>query len=940
MRPRLRPAGILYVLFFLSGTAGLVYEVVWTRWLTDLLGSASAATAIVLAVFMAGLGIGSWLSSLVADRTARPIRLYAFLELAIVALVLLPLWEVGWMAGLFGELAQSFGPVSPVLDLARFATAAVAIGPPTVLMGASLPLVVKALAKSPEMLGRHTATAYAINSLGGVFGTLLAGFLLIETLGLRGACLTAGGLSALAGLLALWLDRRTGAVPQPATNDRPAKVKPHRQRHRQTEAARVGASWILVAAAVSGFCALGYETIWCRVLSLLTLNTTYAFSLMLAILLFGLSLGSWLVRGRLDRLARPAEWFVAIQILLSLYALLSLLWAPQLAELAVGLVPAGDRGLLQPWLGRPLVLATCLLLVPTILMGASLPIACKLYGLLTKGIGRPVGRTYAANTFGAVLGSLVVGLIVIPCWGTWWATVVCALAGAATAAGVAWAFAAARYRPVYATLAAGVAVASLTLGITHGNTAVTRQGFGPEDELCFRCEDEYGLVEVVEDKRVGTRAMLTNRLHREGSTLPRTVADQRKQALLPLVLHPSPRRILEIGLGTGVKLGALDLPIVEKAVAVEISSGVIEAAQWFADYNQGITLKEGSGGSKVQIVCADGRNYVALTPERFDVIVNGLLTPYRAGVSRLYTVEHFRACREKLATDSGGMFVVWVAIRQIAPEDLKVLTRTLLEVFPHTTMWLQGYYLAFISTSQPVVWDAEQIKSRFSDRVMREALDRAGLDSPFGLLATFVAGPKALGHFAEGQPLNTENCPIIEFRTPRLGDQLNSQDLAATNLDLLCALQEPLCPRYVTANPLTRGSLQQAQAARATANQAFIQKCLGQHVEAANLFTQALAIDPSDDLARYEMEVYLVAHGEECLQRGLVDQAYGVFRQAAQVNPRSVGALASLATLEQAAGNRAEAENLRRRALSLDPHNRRLRQRLAGHPDLGVPRRR
>ncbi len=195
-------------------------------------------------------------------------------------------------------------------------------------------------------------------------------------------------------------------------------------------------------------------------------------------------------------------------------------------------------------------------------------------------------------------------------------------------------------------------MASLTLGITHGNTVVSGRAFGPQYEICFRCEDEYGLVEVVEDKRVGTRAMFTNRLHREGSTLPRTVADQRKQALLPLVLHPSPRRILEIGLGTGVKLGALDLPIVDSAVAVEISSGVIEAAQWFADYNQGVTSEEGSEGSKVQVVCADGRNYVALTSERFDVIVNGLLTPYRAGVSRLYTIEHFRACREKLATDS------------------------------------------------------------------------------------------------------------------------------------------------------------------------------------------------------------------------------------------------------------------------------------------------
>ncbi len=969
MRPWLKPAGILHVLFFLSGTAGLVYEVVWTRWLTGLLGSASAATAIVLAVFMAGLGLGSWLSARVADRTARPIRLYAFLELAVVALVLLPVWEVGWSAVLFGKLAQWCGPVSPVLDLARFALAAIAIGPPTILMGASLPLVVRALASSPDSLGRRTATAYAANSLGGVVGTLLAGFMLIEMIGLRGTCLTAGGLGALAGLLALWLDRRSNRVPQghpgldaerSAAQDRLVPAKTHTPRKDrakpvgpQTEAAaappviaaRVGASWILVAAAVSGFCALGYETIWCRVLSLLTLNTTYAFSLMLAILLFGLSLGSWLVRGRLDRLARPAELFVAIQILLSVYALLSLLWAPQLAGLADRVVPAGGRGPLQPWLGRPLVLATCLLLVPTTLMGASLPIACKLYGLLTQGVGRPVGRTYAANTLGSVLGSLVVGLIVIPSWGTWWAITLCALVGATAAAGVAWAYAVARYRPVFAALAAGAAAASLTLGITYGNAPVTRQGLGPQDKVCFRCEDAYGLVEVVEDQRIGTRVMFTNRLHTEGSTVPRTVEEQRKQGLLPLVLHPSPRRILEIGLGTGIKLGAMELPMVDTAVAVEISSGVIEASRWFADYNQRVTLADGSRESNIRVICADGRNFVALTPERFDVIVNGLLTPYRAGVSRLYTLEHFRACRAKLATDSdgpvsrghtGGMFVVWVAIRQIAPEDLKVLTRTLLEVFPHTTIWLQGYYLAFVSTTQPAVWDAEQIQRRFADRPMREALDRAGLESPLGLLAGFIAGPPALGRFAAGQPLNTEDRPIIEFRTPRLGDRLNSRELAAVNLDILCALQEPLCPAYVRADRSTRVRLQQAHAARATANQAFVQKCLGQHIEAANLFAQALALDPSDDLARYEMEVYLVAHGEQCLQRGLLDQAYRVFQRAVHVNPRSIGALASLSALEEAAGNASEAEKLRRRALSLDPHNRRLRQRLAGLPRDGT----
>ncbi len=958
----------LYILFFLSGAAGLIYEVVWTRWLTGLLGSASAATAIVLAVFMAGLGVGSRLSARVADRSQRPIRWFGFLELGVVALALLPLWEVGWMAAVFQRMAIWWGPASPALDVARLAAAIVAILPPTLLMGASLPLVVRAMTRSVDSLGRCTASAYAANSLGGVVGTLIAGFFLMETLGLRGTCLVAGSLGILAGVGALVLDWRIRQAAQIDTDAadgkrlRPkrsprsgprGKANDGRQKPMWPEPAvapprpainpRGGTRVVLLAAALSGFCALGYETIWCRVISLLTLNTTYAFSLMLAILLLGLSIGSWLIRGRLDRLKRPAEWFAAIQTLLAIYALCSLLWASSIVRLAEGVMPAGDSGPVPPWLGRPLLLAVCLLLVPTILMGASLPIACKLCGLLSGGIGRPVGRTYAANTFGSVLGSLAVGLLVIPVWGTWWATALCALAGTLAAAVVVWAYSEERYRPIYATVAAGTAVASLTLALTHGNTTVTRHDFGPQDKVCFRCEDAYGLVEVVEDQRVGTRTMLTNRLHREGSTLPHTIAEQRRQALLPLVLHPSPRRILEIGLGTGVKLGAMELPIVESAVAVEISPGVIDAAQWFADYNQDVTSQQGLGGSKTQVICADGRNFVALTPKRFDVIVNGLLTPYRAGVSRLYTVEHFRACREKLATDSdgtGGMLVVWVAVRQIAPEDLKVVAKTLLEVFPHTTMWLQEYYLAFVSTTQPVVWDAQQIQRRFESRVMREALDRAGLDSPLGLFATFVAGPKTLGHFADGQPLNTEDRPIIEFRTPRLGDRLNSLDLAATNLDMLCSLQESLGPVYVTADPSTRARLQQAQAARATANQALVEECLGRHVAAANLFSQALALNPSDGLARHEMEVYLVAHGRQCLKRGLLDQAYQVFRQAAQVNPRSVGALASLAALEEARGNTEEAERHRQRALSLDPHNRLLRQRLAGHPGLGVPLRR
>ena len=942
---------VLFLLFFLSGTASLIYEVVWTRWLTDVLGSASGATAIVLAVFMAGLGIGNWLASQVADRTARPIRVYGILELAIVVLAILPAWEAVWMASTFARIAHSWGPESPVLNLARIVAAAIAVGPPAILMGATFPLMVRSLARDRQLLGSQTAAAYATNSFGGVCGTLLAGFLLIEMLGLRGAGLVAASLGVSAGLLAVWLDWHTDVATDGGarTNGRPRKSpagnrrRRHGSRSRWSEdapsssplvsdspAATRGTSCVLLAAAMSGFCALGYETIWMRILSVMTLNTTYAFSLILAIMLLGLSLGGWLVWLMSDKLSRPAEWFAAIQILLSVYALSSLFWIPLVDDFTTGLFSTTQAALIQPWFGKPMILALCLLLLPATFMGASLPIVCKLYGTFTQGVGRPVGHIYAANTFGSMLGPIVLGLIIAPSCGTWWAVVICSLVGATAAAGVGLGYVQKPLRRAYSVAACAAMISSLAIGITYGGSAIGRLDLRSDETVVFRSEDAGGIVEVVEDFRLGTRWLLTNRLHWEGSNLPRAVWDQRKQGLLPLVLHPSPRRVLEIGVGTGIKLGVLDCPLVEKAVAIEISPAVIEASKFFSDYNHGIVgdgSRAGSGSSKVRVVCSDGRNFVALTPDRYDLIVNGLLTPYRAGVSRLYTVEHFRNCRQKLAAD--GMFVAWVAMRQIDPQDLKVLVRTLLEVFPHTTMWLDRRYLALIAPTQPLVIDAEEIQRRFDNTALKQVLEEAGMDSPLSLLSGFVAGPETLRNFSRGYPLNTENRPIIEFRTPKLGDQLNSQSLGAKNLDLIASLQDPLCPKYVTAGKLVRAHIQRAQEARWLAREALVLKYEGQHIQSAQRLNEALAKDPNDSLAQFEMEIYLVAHAKECLRRGFVDQARRVFRKAAQVNPRSIGAIASLAAIEAANGNPDGASELWEQVRAIDPHNRAALRELA-----------
>jgi len=919
MTPPARRA--IHAIFFASGAVALICEVVWTRWLTGVLGNASTATAIVLAVFMAGLGTGSWLAAKFADRITRPIRAYAIIELAVVGLVVLPLLGTKSLAFVLQGLASQWGPTSIVLDIARLLIAVLTIGPPTILMGMSLPLVVKAMARSSDLLGRRTASAYAVNSLGGVTGTLLAGFFLIESFGLLNTAMMAGGLAAAVGGFAFLLDRKIYLSPPGKVALDGDKAQKRVGSSPPVPATRGSASWILLAASVSGFCALGYETIWSRVLSLLTLNTTYAFSLMLAVLLLGLSVGSWLMSKRLDRLADPAAWFVAIQTVLSLYALLSLSWAPVTSKLSDAILLSGNTELFAPWFSRPLMMASCLLLVPSILMGASLPTACRLYASMTEGIARPVGRIYAANTFGSVAGALVIGLLVIPLLGTWWAMAICSLLGALTALGTAWLYTAEHRRIIYVAATSMAAIVAVSSGFIYGDTFVMQHGLGLQDDVIFRSEDDFGLTEVVEDRQLGTRWMLTNRLHWEGSTLPRAIAEQRRQGVLPLMLHKTPRRVLEIGLGTGIKHSVLRSPLVERSVIVEISPGVIEASRLFGDYNEHISSKE----SKVEIVCADGRNFVALTPEKFDLIVNGLLTPYRAGVSRLYTVEHFRSCRAKLEQD--GMFVVWVAIRQIAPNDLKVITRTLLEVFPHTTMWLDGYYLAFVSPRKPLDLQFGEIQRRCINTPLAGVMKDAGLDSPLPLLSTFLAGPETLRQYSNGQPLNTEDRPVIEFRTPRLGDQLNSNELAAETLGTLSLLQEPICPAYAIGNEQSQMQMSQAQKARWTARQGLIAKCYGRHLEAAQLFREALTEYRSDNLARHELEIYLVAYGKQCFERGLLEQAHRIFQEAVQVNPQSVGALASLAAFEEQAGNHREATRLWNRAAANAPHNRHIRRR-------------
>jgi len=762
----------LALCFFLSGLGSLVLEVVWTRQLRLVFGSTTLAASTILVAYMLGLGIGGLLGGRLSRRIRDGVRAYGWIEIAIgVYAVVVPL-----AFARFPELnrawlyALDFWPAA----VTRFLLALGVLLLPTILMGATLPILIAALTRDDARIGRLTGLLYGLNTLGAVAGVFLATFVLLPRLGLAGASFFGAGLDVVVGVVALLaLARR---APLAAAHD----TAPVAARA-TTSAARADApgtiALLLVAYALVGFTALVYEVAWTRALATVLGSSIYAFAAMLGAFLTGIALGSLLVRGVIDGARRPLALLAGGLAALGALALATTLVLPLLPDLFLTFLEA--NGLSPgPILALQIGLAMLVMLPPTLVLGALFPLLTLLVSRHAADPGVAVGRVYFANTVGSASGAFCAGFVLLPQLGLRATLAFAAAVNFATAGTVLlrlpW------RRPLARVAAASpIALALLLLVFPPplDGVALTRGVFNrPDVHLDFGVR--YAPLEgVADDDMLFYRDGLntTVSVHRKdglialkvnGKTDASTSIDMSTQVLLgelPLLFGPPARKVLVIGFASGVTVGSVARhPEVERIDAVEIEPGIVEASHFFDGVN-GRPLED----PRVRLILDDGRTYLSGTRERYDVIISEPSNPWMSGVSNLFTREFFAAARGAL-TDEGRL-LQWIHLYAMEPAALHSILAALRSEFRFVYGFVhaRGHAdLLLLATNRPLARGDLPRWERLPAPV-QDDLQRIGNFSTGDLWSLMFLLPEDVDALAAGAPVvNSDDNLFIELGAP------------------------------------------------------------------------------------------------------------------------------------------------------------------------------
>lgn len=732
----------ILVLFFFSGACGLAYQVLWVRQLSFVFGVTAYAAATVLAAFMAGLALGSWLAGPLLARVRRPLSAFGAAELLIGVSALATPVALGLAStiyrGLYTTAADSFA----LLTTARFAAAFAVLLVPTILMGLTLPLLSASPMVSGPRFASRVSALYAVNTAGAVTGALLTGFVLIGAIGVQRTFLLAATLNAIVGLSALVMDRRMADARE--VPKEPVAVPAVGEGQAPTRGPRI-IWWVMGA---SGFASLALEIVWFRLMVQTLDATTYAFTLMLAVVLIGIAIGgaisARLVRARADW----HGWLVVVQVATAVTILFG-----------IGIL-TWDRTLgLAPMRGQVRVVL-CVLL-PSLLMGLSFPMLLKLGvpagdGEVDAGLrGRMVGRFYSVNVLGAILGSIAGGFLIVPLFGTWAAVIILASVFLIAGFGLA-AVHPARARMLGLAAAGALSFAFLAMTLPDPFTAAMRRRAPPGSLEVFRDDGVQTPVSVYET--TFQRTLNVGGLHQANDSQAMVLL-HRRIGILPMALHPRPASALVIGLGGGATAGAVSQHQGTSVQIVELSDSVRKAAPFFAHATYDVLNRP-----NVRVRVDDGRNFLALSGERFDVITADIIQPVHAGAGHLYSREYFELVRESLAP--GGLALQWIGHRN--KSHYMLIMRTFLEVFPDATLWLNGELM--VGSLGPLTLDRAAFEAKRRDGPTAAAMDDAGLDSFDTLRSWYTAGPREMKAFVGPGPILTDDRPLVEYHRSLPGE--------------------------------------------------------------------------------------------------------------------------------------------------------------------------
>jgi spermidine synthase len=829
---------LLWLLFVGSGAAALVYEVVWFQLLQLIIGSSAVSLGVLLGTFMGGMCLGSFLLPRIVGRNVHPLRAYAALELGIGLAALLLLWAAPGVNAAYAAL----GGASVVV---RAIVAALCLLPPTVLMGATLPAIARWVEATPQGVA-WLGYFYGGNIAGAVMGSLFAGLYLLRyydvAIGTYAAAFVNVTIAAAAWRLAqrpaFAADTTSVAAIGPTAADTTATMTPPLESAPARAARRTAAKrartmppaatpasaaetmphprvyWVI---AISGLTALSAQVVWTRLLSLLFGGTVYTFALILAVFLLGLGIGSTAGAAFSRRSADPGRALGWAQLLIGL----AMVWAGYLLMASFPFEPVSVEVMSAPLRKYSLDLWRCaqVVLPAAVLWGASFPIALAALARPGEDPGRLVGGVYAANTLGAIAGSLGIGLFVVAELGSQRTQQILILLS--VAAGLIMAGAAPRPRPAAApraitgrswrlgTATIVVAVAAIAgaawlpavpgLLVAFGRFAPAWVG---RSEITYVGEGLNAFV-AVSKTPTGVLAYHNSGKVQAGSE----GADMRLQRMLGHFSHLVPRQpkdVLVIGLGAGVTAGAVAIaPSVERVTIVEIEPLVPKSvAAYFGDYNYHVV-----DDPKVTMHIDDGRHYLLTTNRTFDVITSDPLDPWIKGAATLFTEEFFQTMRRHL--NPGGVVTQFVQLYGSNSDAVKSEIGTFIKVFPHTLVFGnlaegRGYDLVLVGQVEPMSIDVDALQARLDDPAharVGTSLRDIGIASAIDLLGSYAGSAQDLEPWLRGAAINTDRNLRLQYLA---GLTLNASEGAGIYLDMLKYARFP--DRIFTGSP---DSLQQ-----------------------------------------------------------------------------------------------------------------------------------
>jgi len=782
---------VVLPLFLISGTAGLIYEVTWTRAFGVVFGNTIYAASTVLTAFMLGLALGSWLFGRIADRYGRPLRLYALLELmigvyAVAFPTILAATDIFYL-----WFFRSFHPGFYPLSLFRFVLSVIILLFPTVIMGGTLPVLSKLWATkaskegiSKAHVGQSVGLLYSINTFGAVAGSFLAGYVLIRILGVSGTIYLAAAANIIVGISSYILSafiRR----PQEDKQKHPQRKK-ERIKIEVEERPDKNRLIVLAAVGLAGFCALALEILWTRVLVFVLGTSVYAFACMLTCYIFGIALGSFLCsRLPLAKIKKPVFTLGVVQLLVGLSVLLSIEFLEIIGRVDYLLLDKlGASGFWEE-VAIHFIDAAIVLLLPTVLMGAVFPIAVEICTRSWKAVGRRVGEVYASNTIGCTIGSFVAGFVMVPFLGMRDSFLLITAIQLFTAVMII--FFSEKRRMVLGMSATTVSLAIVTvsiLGIPDDVFLQTINTYHYPSEIIYMKDDATGTI-TVHDLPDGDRLISVDGVDVAGMDLMLRTT-QKLQAYAPLLVHGNPKKVLQIGFGSGETSGVGLAFGVEQYSVVEICPGIFEAGRFFEGINRG-SYKD----PRLRKIIMDGKNFVKLTDEKFDVIMNDSTYPGTTGSSALYTYDHFRQCREHL--EPGGVLSCWVPL-DLRPADFSIIVRSFREAMPHSSLWMVNNCLnkhaVLMGTLNPMRIDFKNVKRYVDRQDINDDLAEINIQSVYEFLDCFVVDEDGLRKIGADGPLNTDDKPLLEF-----GAAIK-RDIEGCWIDILQAISQNHSPVF------------------------------------------------------------------------------------------------------------------------------------------------